>query len=206
MRSLLLIAAFIATALADGEDKKCWTDKTDWQNRKATKNATFDVRVEHSGSFLNFGDWFDGGDVLTFDVVNGSKAMVKDFNTTAQDMDTICETIDNDLFDNEWCQMLKGNLTSMERHLTIGYDGTTVYGAMRKMTVNVGNKDELFTWGNCTQIEQNAAADMSVMEFLYVTWDVTGMDDNVPDWMTSDEKLLVSSASTNSPVFSVDSS
>ena len=35
---------------------------------------------------------------------------------------------------------------------------------------------------------------MSVMEFLYVTWDVTGMDDNVPDWMTSDEKLLVSSA------------
>merc|ERR1711935_1021340 len=171
MRFLLLIAAFTATALAAGEDKKCWNDKTEWQNRNAKKNATFDVRVEHSGSLLNLGDWFDEGDVLTFEVVNGSAAMVKDFNITAQDMDTICDTID--------------------------IDGESVYGAMKKLTVNVGNKTDLFTWGDCTQIEQNAAADMSVMEFLYVTWDITGMDDKVPDWMTSDEKLLVSSASTN---------
>ena len=192
MRFLLLIAAFTATALAAGEDKKCWNDKTEWQNRNAKKNATFDVRVEHSGSLLNFGDWFDEGDVLTFEVVNGSAAMVKDFNITAQDMDTICDTIDID-----WCETLKANLTSMVRHLTIGFDGESVYGAMKKLTVNVGNKTDLFTWGDCTQIEQNAAADMSVMEFLYVTWDITGMDDKVPDWMTSDEKLLVSSASTN---------
>merc|ERR1711990_56134 len=189
---LVLVCAASAFNIDDNKkDEECFNTSFPKYNRTIIESNTFDVRIEHSGSIFNVGDWFDSGDVYT--IKEGEIYM---YNTTAKAMGEICELVD--AFDGDWCEGAMNEIGNVTRSLVVGFDGESLMAAMNKMVVTVTKEGAPWVWGNCTHMSMTAVQDMNVVEFTYVSWDtssVTGGSD-FPDWSPGDKLLLSGASST----------
>ena len=187
----VLLLALTCGASAWEEDKKCFTD-TFGSTLNITSNTTsyFDIRIEHSGSVFNVGDWFDSGDVHT---INAGE--IYEYNTTAKAMSEICTMVD--AFHGDWCEGEMDRIGDIQRFLYAGFDGENLMVGMRKMNVTLTKDGATTTWDKCFTMKQTADPSMNVVEITYVDWDTSAITDGLPDWWNPEDKLLVSgSAST----------
>ena len=154
-------------------------------------SSTFDIRIEHTGSIFNVGDWFDSGDVHTI-----KQGEVYKYNTTAKAMGEICEVVD--VFDGDWCEGAMNKIGDMVRYLVVGFDGEQLFAAMNKMVVNVTTDDAPWEWSGCDNKTMKAVQDMNVEEFIYVDWDTSSVTEgsDFPEWSPKDKLLLSGTSST----------
>ena len=194
-KALPLLALICAASALNFNDKsepdmECFNASFPDYNTTINNSSTFDIRIEHSGSIFNVGDWFDSGDVHTI-----KQGEVYKYNTTAKAMGEICEGVG--VFDGDWCEGAMNKIGDMVRYLVVGFDGEQLFAAMNKMVVNVTTDDAPWEWSGCDNKTMKAVQDMSVEEFTYVDWNtssVTGGSD-FPDFSPKD-KLLLSGASS----------
>ena len=187
----LPLLALICGAFAEGEDKKCFTDEFgSTLNITSNTTSSFDIRIEHSGSVFNVGDWFDSGDVHTINAGD-----IYEYNTTAKAMSEICTMVE--AFHGDWCEGEMYEIGKIQRYLYVGFDGENLMLAMRKMNVTLTKDGATATWDKCFTMKQTADSSMNVVEITYVDWDTSAITDGLPDWWNPEDKLLVSgSAST----------
>ena len=154
-------------------------------------SSTFDIRIEHTGSIFNVGDWFDSGDVYTI-----KQGEIYPFNTTAKAMGEICEVVD--AFNGNWCEGAMKDIGDMVRYLVVGFDGENVMAAMNKMNVTVTKEGAPWIWSGCDNKTMKAVQDMSVEEFIYVDWDTSSVTEgsDFPEWSPKDKLLLSGTSST----------
>ena len=185
------LLALICGASAWEEDQKCFTD-TFGSTLNITSNTTsyFDIRIEHSGSVFNIGDWFDDGDLHSI-----GAGEIYAYNTTAQDLTEICTMVE--AFHGDWCEGEMDKIGDIQRFLYAGFDGEKLMVGMRKMTVKLTKENATASWDKCFTFSQTADPSMNVVEITYVDWDTSAITDGLPDWWNPEDKLLVSgSAST----------
>ena len=192
---LPLLALVYAASAFNVEDKnktdfECFKDAfPDYNTTTINNSSSFDVRIEHSGSLFNIGDWFDSGEVHT--IKEGEVYM---YNTTAKAMSEICEVVG--AFDGDWCNGTMTEIGNIERFLVVGFDGNNLLAAMNKMMVNVTKTEATYGWDGCKTMDQTAAQDMNKVEFTYVHWDTSAVTGDFPDWWSPEDKLLLSGASS----------
>ena len=192
--TLPLLALICGASAFNVEDK----DLTDYECFKAAfpnynttidNSTTFDVRIEHSGSLFNVGDWFDNGIVHTI-----QKGDVYKYNTTAKAMSEICEMVE--AFHGDWCEGAMTEIGDIKRFLVVGFDGEKVLAAMNKMVVTVTTTGANSTWSGCESKTTTAVQDMNEEEFTYVQWDTSAVTGDFPDWWSPEDKLFLSGASS----------
>ena len=172
-------------------DVECFDTNFPDYNKTISNSSTFDVRIEHSGSIFNVGDWFSSGDVHTI-----KQGEVYKYNTTAEAMSEICEVVG--AFHGDWCNGTMTEIGDIKRFLVVGFDGENLLAAMNKMNVTVTKEGATYEWDGCTKMSMTAAQDMNEVEFTYVHWDTSALTDagDFPDWWSPEDKLLLSGASS----------
>ena len=172
-------------------DMECFNASFPDYNTTINNSSTFDIRIEHSGSIFNVGDWFDSGDVHTI-----KQGEVYKYNTTAKAMGEICEVVD--VFDGDWCEGAMNKIGDMVRYLVVGFDGEQLFAAMNKMVVNVTTDGAPWEWSGCDNKTMKAVQDMNVEEFIYVDWDTSSVTEgsDFPEWSPKDKLLLSGASST----------
>ena len=172
-------------------DMECFNASFPDYNTTIDNSSTFDIRIEHSGSIFNVGDWFDSGDVYTI-----KEGEIYPYNTTAKAMGEICEVVD--AFNGHWCEGAMKDIGDMVRYLVVGFDGENVMAAMNKMNVTVTKDDAPWIWSGCDNKTMKAVQDMSVEEFTYVDWNTSSVTEgsDFPEWSPKDKLLLSGTSST----------
>jgi len=189
-KTLPLLALFCgALALNEHKDVECFNSKFPDYNKTINHDSTFDIRIEHAGSILNIGDWFDNGEVYTI-----KQGEVYPYNTTAQAMSEICAAVD--AFDGDWCEGAMSDIGNQQRFLVVGFDGEDLLAAMYKMEVNVTTTEATWEWKVCESKTNTAVQDMNELEFTYVHWDTSKVTGDLPDWWSPEDKLYLSGASS----------
>ena len=177
-------------------DLDCWDH---YSNRTSSINATFDLRI--SGVI-------DGGMVT---IEAGTKLSR---STTANHtvLGLICAMITNEqpvlpcsaifgdwceAISTEWCKEVLPTITNITRTITIGFDGESVYGAMRGMEVFVNNMNHRYEWGECLHREQRAYQGMAKIEFPFTFWNTSAVETDSPPpvFWYPEETVVVSGAS-----------
>ena len=192
--TLPLLALICGASAFNVEDK----DLTDYECFKAAfpnynttidNSTTFDVRIEHSGSLFNVGDWFDNGIVHTI-----RKGEEYKYNTTAKAMSEICTMVD--AFHGDWCEGAMNEIGEIQRFLVVGFDGDNLFASMNKMVVTVTTEGATKAWSGCESKTTTAVQDMNEEEFTYVQWDTSAVTGDFPDWWSPEDKLFLSGASS----------
>ena len=196
-KALPLLALIYAASALNNETNTNLTDvecfHAAFPNYTTTINNanTFDIRIEHTGSIFNVGDWFDSGDVYTI-----KEGEIYPYNTTAKAMGEICEVVD--AFNGHWCEGAMKEIGDMVRYLVVGFDGENLYAAMNRMNVTVTKDDAPWIWSGCENKTMKAVQDMSVEEFTYVDWNTSSVTEgsDFPEWSPKDKLLLSGTSST----------
>ena len=186
--SALSVAVLICGAFAIEEDRKCFDNAYGgFTVKNNTNGSTFDIRIEHSGSFFNVDDWFDNGEVYKL-----KAGEVFAYNTTAKAMSEICGVIDG--LNGDWCKGTMDEIGDIPRFLYAAYDGENLMLAMSKMDVTVTKDNATWMWDKCSTMKQTADPAMNVVKITYVDWDTEAVTDGLPDIWSPTDNLMVSSA------------